>query len=151
MTVYSRIPMQVFVDGKRVGASDDGQLMLPNGTHRIDFVNDHFHYRSSTSLTIQSGRVQSYNVTLPTAQVRVTTTPGAEVFVEGERMGVAPLDPILVPIGTREIVARDANGEKREIVEVKYGDTLEVSLVPQAADGSSGPAVPHLAPLSRAR
>jgi len=151
MTVYSRIPMQVFVDGRRVGASDDGQLMLPNGTHRIEFVNDHFHYRSSTSLTIKSGRAQSYNVTLPTAQVRVTTTPGAEVFVEGERMGVAPLDPILVPIGTREIVARDANGEKRQVVEVKYGDTLEVSLVPQGAGDSSGPAVPRLAPLSRAR
>jgi hypothetical protein len=151
MTVYSRIPMQVYVDGKRVAASDDGQLTVPNGTHRIEFVNDHFHYRSSTSLTIKPGGVQSYNVTLPTAQVRVTTTPGAEVFVEGERMGVAPLDPILVPIGTREIVARDANGEKRQVVEVKYGETLDLSLVPQAAGDSSGPAVPRLAPLSQSR
>jgi len=94
---------------------------------------------------------EAMSITASTAQVRVTTTPGAEVFVEGERMGVAPLDPILVPIGTREIVARDANGEKRQVVEVKYGDTLEVSLVPQAAGDSSGPAVPRLAPLSRAR
>ncbi|HTI42454.1 MAG TPA: hypothetical protein VL693_11570 [Vicinamibacterales bacterium] len=151
MTVYSRIPMQVYVDGKRVGASDDGQLMLSNGTHRVELVNDHFHYRSSTSITITPGRVQPYNVTLPTAQVQVTTTPGAEVFVEGERVGVAPLDAIAVPIGTREIAARDANGEKRQVVEVKYGDTLELSLIPQADGDQNAPAVPRLAPLSRSR
>lgn len=151
MTVYSRLPMQVYVDGKRVGASDDGQLMLPKGTHRIELVNQRFRYRSSTSVTIRPGRVQPYNVTLPTALVRVTTTPGAEVFVEGERVGVAPLDAIPVQIGTREIAARDANGEKRQVVEVKYGDTLELSLVPQATTNQDGPNVPRLAPLSQGR
>ena len=64
-------------------------------------------------------------------------------------LAVAPLEPIEVTIGTREIVARDATGEKREVVEVKNGDTLELSIVPEAAGDQSGPAVPHLAPLSQ--
>ena len=149
MTVYSRLPMQVFVDGKRVGASDDGQLMLPKGTHRVELVNTRFRYRSSTSITIKPGRVQPYNVTLPTALVRVNTTPGADVFVEGRHAGAAPLEPIEVPIGTREIVVRDASGEKRQVVEVKYGDSLEVSLIPEAAGEQGGPPVPRLAPLSQ--
>ena len=150
VTVFSRIPMQVYVDGKRIGASDDGQLLLTSGTHRLELVNDHFRFRSSTTLTIRPGHVHPYNVVLPTAQVRVATTPGAEVWVEGERVGVAPLDPIQVPIGTREIVVKDATGEKRQAVEVKYGDTLDVSLLPQSTGGETS-ASPHLAPLVRSR
>jgi hypothetical protein len=45
---------------------------------------------------------------------------------------------------------KDPNGgERRQTVEVKYGETTEVSLAPQAggADGSS--AAPRLAPLSQ--
>jgi hypothetical protein len=151
MTVFSRIPMQVYVDGKRIGMSDDGQLLLPSGTHRIEVVNEHFHYRSSTTLTIRPGHVQPYNVVLPTAQIHVTTTPGAEVWVEGERVGVAPLGQIQVPIGTREIAVKDATGEKQQVVEVKYGDALEVSLVPQASIDERSPATPRLAPLMRSR
>lgn len=151
VTVFSRIPTQVYVDGKRVGSSDDGQLLMTSGTHRIELVNDHFHYRSSTTLTIRPGHVQPYNVVLPTAPVHVTTTPGAEVWVEGARAGVAPVEPIQVPIGTREIVVKDATGEKRQTVEVKYGETLELSLVPQAAAAADTPAMPHLAPLMRTR
>ena len=150
VTVFSRIPMQVYVDGKRIGASDDGQLLLTSGTHRIELVNDHFRFRSSTTLTIRPGHVHPYNVVLPTAQVRVVTTPGAEVWVEGERVGVAPLDPIQVPIGTREIAVKDATGEKRQAVEVKYGDSLDVSLLPQSGGGET-PATPRLAPLVRSQ
>jgi hypothetical protein len=151
MTVFSRIPMQVYVDGKRIGTSDDGQLLLTSGTHRIEIVNEHFHYRSSTTLTIRPGHVHPYNVVLPTAQIHVTTTPGAEVWVEGERVGVAPLEPIQVPIGTREIAVKDATGERRQVVEVKYGDALELSLVPPAPIDGASPATPRLAPLVRSR
>jgi hypothetical protein len=151
MTVFSRIPMQVYVDGKRVGASDDGQFLLPGGAHRIELVNERFHYRSSTTLTIRAGHVQPYNVVLPTAQVHVSTAPGGEVWVEGERMGVAPLEPIQVPIGTREIVVKTANGETRQAVEVKYGDVLELSLAPEVGVGEASPDTPHLAPLTRSR
>jgi hypothetical protein len=151
ITVFSRIPMQVYVDGKRIGASDDGQLLLASGTHRIEIANEHFHYRSSTTLTIRPGHVHPYNVVLPTAQIRVTTTPGAEVWVEGERVGVAPLEPIQVPIGTREIAVKDATGERRQVVEVKYGDALELSLLPQAPFNAASPATPRLAPLVRSR
>jgi len=151
MTVFSRLPMQVFVDGKRIGTSDDGQLLLTSGAHRIEVVNEHFRYRSSGTLTIRPGHVQPYNVVLPTAQIHVTTTPGAEVWVEGQRVGVAPLEPIQVPIGTREIAVKDATGERRQVVEVKYGDALELSLVPQASIDELSPATPRLAPLVRSR
>jgi hypothetical protein len=150
LTTFSRIPMEVYSDGKRIGTTEDGQLLIASGAHQIEFVSERFHYRAIASLTIPAGHVLPYTVALPSAEVHVSTTPGAEVWIEGQRIGVAPLEPIHVPIGTREIVVRDSAGaEKRQVVEVKLGETVEVSLTPQTVTSDSSPATPRLAPLSR--
>jgi hypothetical protein len=82
--------------------------------------------------------------------VHVTATPGAEVWVEGERAGMAPLPALQVPIGTREIVVKDPNGgDTRRVVEVKYGETTEVTLGAPANDSDRSGAAPRLAPLSQ--
>jgi PEGA domain-containing protein len=150
LTAFSRIPMEVYADGKRIGTTEDGQLLIASGAHQIEFVSERFHYRAIASLTIPPGHVLPYTVALPSADVRVITTPGTEVWVEGERVGVAPLDPIHVPIGTREIAVKGPGGaEKRQAVEVKLGESVEVSLTPQSLAADPSPATPHLAPLSR--
>ena len=150
LTAFSRIPMEVYADGKRIGTTEDGQLLLANGTHQIEFVSERFHYRAIASLTIPAGHVLPYTVALPSAEVRIATIPGAEVFIEGERIGVAPLEALHVPIGTREIVVRDSAGaEKRQVVEVKLGETVELSLTPETVSSDSSPATPRLAPLTR--
>jgi hypothetical protein len=125
-------------------------LLIASGTHQIEFVSERFHYRAAASLTSPAGHVLPYTVALPSAEVHVITTPGAEIWIEGERIGVAPLEQIYVPIGTREIVVRDSDGaEKRQVVEVKLGEPIEVSLTPETVIGDSSPATPRLAPLSR--
>ena len=150
LTAFSRIPMEIYADGKRIGTTEDGQLLLASGTHNIEFVSERFHYRAAAILTIPSGHVLPYTVALPSAEVHITTTPGAEIWIEGERIGVAPVEQIHVPIGTREIVVRDPEGaEKRQVVEVKLGEAVELSLTPETVIGDSSPAPPRLAPLSR--
>lgn len=150
ITAFSRIPMDVYADGKRIGSTEDGQLLLASGAHQVEFVSERFHYRAIAGLTIAPGHVLAYTVPLPSAELRVNTTPGAEVWIEGERVGVAPLEPMQVPIGTREVIVRDSTGgEKRQAVEVKFGETVEVSLTPEPATGDTPPAAPRLAPLSR--
>jgi hypothetical protein len=150
LTAFSRIPMEVYSDGKRIGTTEDGQLLIASGTHQIEFVSERFHYRAVASLTIPPGHVLPYTVALPSAEVHITTTPGAEVWIEGVRIGVAPVEQMYVPIGTREIVVRDSEGaEKRQVVEVKLGETIEVSLIPETVITVSSPATPRLAPLSR--
>ena len=151
LTAFSRIPMEVYSDGKRIGTTEDGQLLIASGTHQIEFVSERFHYRAAASLTIPAGHVLPYTVALPSVEVHVITTPGAEIWIEGERIGVAPLEQIYVPIGTREILVRDSDGaEKRQVVEVKLGEPTEVPLTPETVIvGDSSPAAPRLAPLSR--
>jgi hypothetical protein len=151
IATFARIPMDVYADGRRIGSTEDGQLLLNTGTHRIEFVSERYRYRSTINVTIRPGHIVPYTVPLPAAYVHVTTTPGAEVWVEGERVGIAPLDAIHVPIGTREVVVKDRSGsEKHKSVEVKYGETVEVSIVPEADAAQVSPSTPHLAPLSRA-
>ena len=150
LTAFSRIPMEIYADGKRIGTTEDGQLLLASGTHNIEFVSERFRYRAAAILTIPPGHVLPYTVALPSAEVHITTTPGAEIWIEGERIGVAPVEQIHVPIGTREIVVRDPDGaEKRQVVEVKLGEAIELSLTPETVIGDSSPATPRLAPLSR--
>jgi len=150
LTAFSRIPMEVYANGKRIGTTEDGQLLLASGTHQIEFVSERFHYRAIASLTIPAGHVLPYTVALPSAEVHITTTPGAEVFIEGERIGIAPLEALHVPIGTREFVVRDSAGaEKRQVVEVKLGETVELSLTPETVSSDASPVAPRLAPLTR--
>jgi len=150
LTAFSRIPMEVYADGKRIGTTEDGQLLIASGTHQIEFVSERFHYRAVASLTIPAGHVLPYTVALPSSEVHIVTTPGAQVWIEGERIGIAPLEPIYVPIGTREIVVKDSAGaEKRQVVEVKLGETIELSMTPEMVTSDSSPATPRLAPLSR--
>jgi len=145
---FSRVPMDLYADGKRIGTTEDGQILLPPGAHQIEFVSTRFAYKSAVSVTIHSGQVTPYTLTLPTALVHVTTAPGAEVWAEGQRIGAAPLAAFQVPIGTREVVVKDTHGERRQSIEVKFGETAELTLMPDSVATASAPAVPRLAPLN---
>ena len=53
------------------------------------------------------------------------------MWIEGERVGVAPVEATAVTIGTREVVVKDAAfGERRQSVEVKNGETTELTMMP---------------------
>ena len=59
----------------------------------------------------------------------MNTDDGAEIWVEGERVGVAPMDAFSIPIGTREVVVRHPQlGERRVTVIVRAGRVNEVAV-----------------------
>jgi hypothetical protein len=121
--------------------------MLAPGRYTIRIVNDRFKFRNDISLEIKPGKLTSHTVSLPTAGIRVNTTPGADVWVEGEHIGSAPLGELHVPIGTREVMVRHGEmGERRQSVEVIYGQTTELTLGFGFDPVSAG--IPRLAPLS---
>ena len=84
-----------------------------------------------------------------TCALPIFTADGAEVFIEGERVGVAPMAAVSVPIGTREVVVKSPEfGERRGTLEVRVGQVSEIMLMPQMS-GPNSP--PKLAPLSGGR
>jgi serine/threonine-protein kinase len=121
--------------------------VLESGTHLVELVNQRYNYRGQASLTIAPGEITSHTVSLPSGMVRVETTPGAEVWIEGERIGEAPLDDVPVPIGTREVLVRNVDRRERRVpVEVREGQVAIVGAPFDSADAAAAAAgLPALA------
>ena len=152
LTVYSRVPLDLVIDGVRVGSTDDGQIVVPAGRRRIELVNKRLNYRGEVNLDVASGQVTTHTATLPPGQLRIAGAAGGEVWVEGEHVGTLPLGDISVPLGTREVLVRHPLfGERRQTVEVTYGAPTQVSMLQQESGaGSPQDAASKLAPLSAA-
>jgi eukaryotic-like serine/threonine-protein kinase len=147
LAVSSRIPVDVIVKGRRIGTSDGGQMVLASGVHRLELVNRRFNYRDVVSVRIEPGGMTSHSVALPYGSVRIETTPDAEVWIEGQRVGRAPVEDLPVPIGTREVVVRSADRrERRESVEVRVGEVAVVNaeFEPLASAAEAAAALPTL-------
>jgi hypothetical protein len=130
LVVFSRVPLDLYVKGRKIGTTEDGQILLAPGRYRIDLVSTWLNYRGQIVLDVKPAGLTSHTVKLPNGMVQVNTTPGAEVWIEGQLAGVAPLGPLPAQIGTREIAVKHPDlGEKREIIEVKYGETTETTIV----------------------
>lgn len=129
LAVFSRVPLDLVVSGRRIGTTEDGQILLAAGRYRVGLVNTRLNYRGEVTLVVRPAEVTSHTVSLPEGRLQVNTEPGAEIWVEGARAGVAPLAPLPVPIGTREILVRHPDlGERREYVEIRYGEVAEVNI-----------------------
>ncbi len=129
LAVFSRIPLDILVAGRRIGATGDGEILLPPGHYEVSFVNERFNYYGGASLDVRPGQVTSHTVSLPMGVLRVATVEGAEIWVEGQLAGEAPLPEILVPIGTREVIVRTRDrGERREAIEIRQGAPTQVTI-----------------------
>ena len=132
LAVFSRVPLDLYVAGRRIGSTnDDGHIVLAAGHYTVELVSKEFNYQGEVVLDIRPGEVTSHTFTLPTGLLQVETEPGSEIWVEGERAGVAPLGPVPMPIGTRDVVVKHPDrGERRSAVTVRYNEitTLRLNL-----------------------
>jgi hypothetical protein len=131
LVVFSRVPLELYISNRRIGTTDD-QIILPPGRYGVSVVSTRLNYRGELTLVVRPGAVTAHTVSLPDGRVQVNTAPGAEIWVEGTRAGEAPLGPLPVSIGTREILVRHPSlGERREYVEIRYGEVAEVNVTPR--------------------
>src|SRR4030095_1070796 len=145
LSVYSRVPLEMFVDGNRIGTTDESRLVIKPGRYRIELVNSEFNYHGQIVVTVRPGQVTARTVTLPTGLFHVNTDPGAEVWIEGERVGIAPLGPVATPIGTREVIVRHPQlGEHRAAALVRVGGTAAISVTVGTASGETPSPLPSL-------
>ena len=111
-------------------------------------MNANYGYREDAEFTIKAGEISTHTVTLPEGSLRITPNPDAEIFIEGELMGIAPLAPFRVPIGAREVLVRHSElGERRQSVEIVLGTPVELSVILRETPATPQ-APPRLAPLS---
>jgi hypothetical protein len=147
IAITSKFPVEIYEGSRKVGLSSEGHISMTPGRHKVTLVNGRFNYRAEVELAVKAGEVTTHTIEVPMGVLIVNTTPGAEIFVDGERVGSAPLPPIPAALGSREVVVRHVDyGERRESIDVVPGKPVELSVI---FENTKGPRPqPRLAPLS---
>ena len=99
-------PLQIFEEGRLVGTTNIGRLLLPPGVHVLDFVSDELGFRAQRTVTVRPGAATDVRLELPAVTLSVNAQPWAEVFVDGERVGETPIGTLSRPVGRHEILLR---------------------------------------------
>lgn len=118
IAVFSPIPLHISEQGKALGTTDSGRILLPPGRHTLTFTNTEYSYSATQTVEVSAGEERAVNVT-PTGTVNLNAQPWAEVFVDGKRVGETPLANLEVPLGTREFLFKHPQyGERRTVTTV---------------------------------
>lgn len=117
LALFSPIDVKLAADGRPLSLDDQGRVMLPSGTHKLTLQNRALGYTETRTIDIKPGDTTAVNVTLPKTTLTVTTSSPAEVWVDGEKVGDAPITDLAVEIGTRDVLVRSPeHGERHATI-----------------------------------
>ena len=119
LAVSAPFILEVIENGRVLGNTAEGRLLLSPGRHAITLVNRDLEYTSAHTVQVEPG--EDYRLTLtPRASVNLNAVPWAEVWIDGTRVGETPLARQPIPLGTREIVFKHPQyGERRITTTIK--------------------------------
>ena len=110
---------EVSEDGKPIGTTEQGRLMLAPGSHTLTLHNASLGYSAEQQVGIAAGEVSSIRID-PKGQTNLNAIPWAEVWVDGRRIGDTPIANYPLTLGTRDIVFRHPQlGERRVTTTVR--------------------------------
>jgi hypothetical protein len=130
LAIFSAIPVDVSLNGKQATVADDGRILTAPGVYRVELTNQRLNYHHMVLLEVRPGEVTAHTVTVPTAAVHIVAPDGADITVDGEPAGKAPLAAdVSLPIGTHAIVATHAElGQRTASIAVRDGEVTEAKL-----------------------
>ena len=103
------------------------EILLDAGLHDVQFQNRALGYREVRQVEIKPGWTTAITLAPPRSTLSVTSTEPADVFVDGARAGATPLSNFAVPLGTRDVKVRRADGTERAF-------TIPVTVTPVRLD-----------------
>jgi hypothetical protein len=123
IAVFAPVPLDIAENGKAIGTTDQGRLMLSPGLHQLTLSNRQLGYKTVQIVDIEPGEERSINVQ-PTGALNVNANPWAEVWMAGNKIGETPIAGLQVPLGTHEILFKNPlYPEKRVTVTVSGSGT----------------------------
>jgi hypothetical protein len=119
LAISSPVELQVFEGGELMGTSQSERILMTEGRHEVELVNETLGYRSKQVVLVQGGRLVPLRVPMPDGVLNVNAVPWAEVWIDGQKVGETPLGNLALPLGPHEIVFRNPQfGEQRHAVTV---------------------------------
>ncbi len=121
VAVFAPVELNIIEGGRLIGSTEGGHVMLQPGEHSLELVSDRLGFRSTRKVVVLPGEVAALNMQLPPAPLEVVAPAGAEVRIDGQLVGTAPLGPLSVAVGTREVSVRLLSaGEQRQTMTITY-------------------------------
>jgi len=110
-------PIEVTVSdaGKGLQLDDGHRVLLKPGVHAIRIDNRELDFSLTRQVEIEPGGTTRVAVEVPTSTLTVTGSTGAEVFVDGAKVGEIPLEEYRVKLGTRDVMVVDQSGVTRHV------------------------------------
>jgi hypothetical protein len=129
VAIASPIEVQLFEGGKLLGSNQSDRIMVSSGSHQFDLVNEALGYKSSRSISVAPGKVETLNVRPPMGSIAINAIPWAEVWVDGEKAGDTPIGNLAVAVGRHEVTFRHPEfGEAHQAVTVTLNGPARVSV-----------------------
>jgi hypothetical protein len=114
IAVFSPIPLDIAENGRAIGTTEQGRLMLSPGRHQLSLTNRELGYKGTQVVDIDPGEERSISVQ-PTGGLNANAVPWAEVWMNGKKVGETPLAGLQVPLGTHEVVFRNPQFPERRV------------------------------------
>jgi hypothetical protein len=115
LAVYSPFDLAITEGGRPLRLDDRHQVLLAPGHHELRLVNQVLGYESVRQVSLKPGELTSLSVTPPPSTMTVTATEAAEVWLDGARVGDAPVYRWPVALGSHDIVIKRAAGGDRQV------------------------------------
>jgi len=114
IAVFSPVTLDIAENGKPIGTTEQGRLMLSPGRHVLTFSSHEMGYKTTQAVDIEPGEERSVSL-VPTGELGVNATPWAEVWLDGKKLGDTPLAGQRVPLGTHEVVFKNPQYPDRRV------------------------------------
>ena len=129
VTLQTPIELKVLQGDRVLGSTDDGPIIMRDGTYQLDLINTSLGLRMRQPITFRAGQMAKLTVTLPSGRVSVNAQPWANVIIDNRDYGETPLANLSVPIGEHDFVFRHPDlGERRQRVTVRADGPTRVSV-----------------------
>jgi hypothetical protein len=114
IAVFSPVPLNISENGRAIGTSEQGRLMLSPGLHTLTLSNRELGYKGIQVVDIEPGEERSLSIQ-PTGELNVNAVPWAEVWMSDKKVGETPVAGLQVPLGTHEIVFKNPQFPERRV------------------------------------
>jgi hypothetical protein len=129
IAVFAPVELEIYNRKRRIGTTDSERIILPAGRHELELVNTRIGFREIRSVEVEPGKTAAVNVLSTEGAIRINAPAGAEVFIDGNRLGEAPLGEQKAVIGTREILVKHPQlGDRKVTATVTSGAPVEVTV-----------------------
>ncbi len=126
VSLFAPFVVDVAEDGRSLGTTEQGKIMLAPGHHRLTLTNADMGYRTEQDVEVTAGEVSSLRLE-PTGQANFNAIPWAEVWSDGRKVGDTPIANHALPLGTQEFTFKHPQfGERKVSATIRAGQPAAV-------------------------